>query len=889
MPKLKKHFFSTASSKGMEKRKKPLSPITKKGFALTEVMTAIGLYGIFAVVAGSLTYGVIMAFNFSRSTMDREQLWGALKSTIGNVESCKLNLKPSASPSSFPTTEGTGTDGLYNDGTTYTASQGIGKLAELNVYKGGTKSGNALVKIGDFGQNLEIVKLALEKTGANPFNSAQTTEVGDRELIAYFKHKRGHQSQQDSSKKCDNTGVGGCFKFSCRLQAYYLHTGSEKCQSATCRLDKPSSGGTGNVDKKCYKVDPTGETYIGCLTSPDSRENNTQTTTTAFGFDAGKDATGGYNTLIGWKAGRKITTGYSNTFIGYQSGENNTSGLNNTFIGLNTGRANNAGDDNVFIGTSVGGKNTASANVFIGAYAGSENTTSGKNVFIGHDAGLKNTKPNNTFIGFESGEGNTTGENNTFIGFQAGKGAWTNDSTSKPVTGNANVAIGYMAGTKINTGLRNTFIGEQSGMNNNTGENNTFIGVETGRENTGKNDNTYIGSMAGKCFAKGASNVFIGRQTGWGRTKSGTWNCPDNKNLNTGSRNVLIGQDSGYGLKSGNDNVLIGFQAGFKNAHTNANEITGHSNILIGAKAGIETTSASNNIFIGESAGSKTPVGDNNVVIGKQAGQVLNSGTDKTTKASNNIFIGHETSKTTAGGISETGSRQLNIGNLLFGILPDMNACKENLKDSDTSGCTGGGTTAEKNDAKNFFGSDYLSGKKGLAINGDLYIVGALKSCDDDGSNCSDIMSAPAPTTPPSSRVFKNTITLFKNYQYALSVINNTPLFNYYYNKDHPKHKRMGVISEDLPKHLQIQDKGKPIQPDWVSIYGTLWAGIKALYNRFIGFKKEVTQKFASVIRDIKKLIHNDKELKKRIDTQDNKIKELQKQIKALRKEKGVK
>ena len=889
MPKLKKHFFSTTSSKGMEKRKKSLPPSTKKGFALTEVMTAIGLYGIFAVVAGSLTYGVIMAFNFSRSTMDREQLWGALKSTIGNEESCKLNLKPSASPSSFPTTEGTGTDGLYNDGTTYTASQGIGKLAELNVYKGGTKSGNALVKIGDFGQNLEIVKLALEKTGANPFNSAQTTEVGDRELIAYFKHKRGHQRQQDSSKKCDNTGVGGCFKFSCRLQAYYLHTGSEKCQSATCRLDKPSSGGTGNVDKKCYKVDPTGETYIGCLTNPDSRENNTQTTTTAFGFDAGKDATGGYNTLIGWKAGRKITTGYSNTIIGYQAGENNISGLNNTFIGLNTGRANTATSDNVFIGSSVGGKNKANGNVFIGAYAGSENTTSGGNVFIGHDAGLKNTASENMFIGFESGEGNTIGTRNLFIGYRAGK-ADKDVSPAKNVTGNDNIAIGYQAGEGITTGGKNLFIGYQAGRSDLYGTTKTYVT---------SSENTAIGYQSGSKITSGEHNTFIGYQAG--------------KDTNTGSYNNFVGKNAGAKNTDGTRNAFFGDGAGAKQvtcnntqAGTNGTKYcqntffghyTGHNmnggfrNVFFGAASGHDATNSKNNTFMGANAGKHT-TGSGNTFFGAGAGH--GSGEDtKTTTAitigSDNIFIGKEVGLHNIGGVSKTRSRQLNIGNLLFGILPDMNACKENLKDSDTSGCTGGGTTAEKNDAKNFFGSDYLSGKKGLAINGDLYIVGALKSCDDDGSNCSDIMSAPAPTTPPSSRVFKNTITLFKNYQYALSVINNTPLFNYYYNKDHPKHKRMGVISEDLPKHLQIQDKNEPIQPDWVSIYGTLWAGIKALFNKFISFKKEVTQKFASVIRDIKKLIHNDKELKKEIETLKKENIRIIEQIKALRKEKGVK
>ena len=40
----------------------------------------------------------------------------------------------------------------------------------------------------------------------------------------------------------------------------------------------------------------------------------------------------------------------------------------------------------------------------------------------------------------------------------------------------------------------------------------------------------------------------------------------------------------------------------------------------------------------------------------------------------------------------------------------------------------------------------------------------------------------------------------------------------------------MGIISEELPEHLQLKSEGSLSFPDWPSIYGTIWAGIKALY-----------------------------------------------------------
>ena len=91
----------------------------------------------------------------------------------------------------------------------------------------------------------------------------------------------------------------------------------------------------------------------------------------------------------------------------------------------------------------------------------------------------------------------------------------------------------------------------------------------------------------------------------------------------------------------------------------------------------------------------------------------------------------------------------------------------------------------------------------------------------------------------------------------------------------------MGIISEDLPKHLQIKDKGKPITPDWVSIYGTLWASIKALFNRFISFKKEVLDKINKL-----KLLYLD--IGKRLEVLEKENKLLKEQIKVLNKKVGV-
>ena len=81
--------------------------------------------------------------------------------------------------------------------------------------------------------------------------------------------------------------------------------------------------------------------------------------------------------------------------------------------------------------------------------------------------------------------------------------------------------------------------------------------------------------------------------------------------------------------------------------------------------------------------------------------------------------------------------------------------------------------------------------------------------------------------------------------------IKNTPLFTYEYKENHPHKKRVGIISEELPEHLQIKDEGVSSRPDWPSIYGTFWAAIKALSIKFEDFTKNILSEVKKIKEQI--------------------------------------
>ncbi len=211
----------------------------------------------------------------------------------------------------------------------------------------------------------------------------------------------------------------------------------------------------------------------------------------------------------------------------------------------------------------------------------------------------------------------------------AGSGFYIQNTTSQQTanfnvsgTGTANV---FNAGTQFNfngsrilssPGTNNTFVGIGTGLNTTSGARNTFVGKDAGINTTDGNTNTFVGAGAGVDNISGSSNSFFGFNSGL-RVTSGT-------------QNSVFGVSAGSGNLTGNRNSIFGYEAGFV--------ATGSENSFFGANAGRSTTSGTQNSFFGFQAGSQFTTGSNNTFIGENAGRNFSSG-------SNNTFIGAETGR----------------------------------------------------------------------------------------------------------------------------------------------------------------------------------------------------------------------------------------------------
>ena len=110
---------------------------------------------------------------------------------------------------------------------------------------------------------------------------------------------------------------------------------------------------------------------------------------------------------------------------------------------------------------------------------------------------------------------------------------------------------------------------------------------------------------------------------------------------------------------------------------------------------GLGTTPNTTNLFLGNKAGGySTASSTGNTFIGKGAGMVNTSG-------SNNIMIGGDISTSINTGITATGNRQINIGDLLIGRMPSNTAGSPSI---------------------NSFGTE-----NGLVINGELNLRSGIK------------------------------------------------------------------------------------------------------------------------------------------------------------------
>ena len=216
---------------------------------------------------------------------------------------------------------------------------------------------------------------------------------------------------------------------------------------------------------------------------------------------------------------------------------------------------------------------------------------------------------------------------------------------------------------------------------------------------------------------------------------------------------------------------------------------------FIGSQAGL-TNTGSRNVFTGFEAGYENTKGKDNVFIGTGAGVGNTTGIG-------NTFIGSQ-----AGSSNTTGNHNIILGAKASPPPGDETKNNQFIVGNDVS-------------------RHWLQGTIGgpsLHVNGN-------------------------PVNVDSSRTLKKNIRPFNDFKRALKDLLKTPLFTYEYKHklDHPEKSRMGIISEELPEHLQLKRKGHLSHPDWPSIYGSFWAGIKALYEMLGDFKKKVLSKIKSL------------------------------------------
>ena len=359
---------------------------------------------------------------------------------------------------------------------------------------------------------------------------------------------------------------------------------------------------------------------------------------TIFGQEAmgsGNISSAERNTGIGFAVMRSITTGDSNVAVGADSLYALKTGSANIAIGrdsfksasfgetgnvsigyqamssLNEGaNVSASADNNIAIGQSAllggafaGNDKVVNDNIAIGAFAldaTSDNSHTGL-IAIGRDAlGALTSGGSNTAIGYESQLYQTDGSNNVSLGFKALRNADNGESF--------NTVLGTKACEFVNHASSdgNTIVGMQA-MVGGTGARsyNTVMGYRAmGSSNTqnnvGGNENVFIGAYSGNGTWTTAGcdlNTAVGYQSMQGA-------------MNGALQNSAFGANSLGGVTSGDNNVGVGFKAGFTGTD---NVTTGEQNTLIGASTQATASGAVNQTVIGYGAISQS---NNSVTLG---------------------------------------------------------------------------------------------------------------------------------------------------------------------------------------------------------------------------------------------------------------------------------
>ena len=252
----------------------------------------------------------------------------------------------------------------------------------------------------------------------------------------------------------------------------------------------------------------TGNTIIGHSSAQLALKKGT-----GYGIDGG--------THTGW-----VTLGY---YAGYVVGSGNNASLGATCIGNNAGRYA-SGSYNTFVGSDAGTGGTTSApyssgerNTAVGTYALDAFTTGYGNAVFGYGAGgAINSGNDNTLIGEGAGPNITTGINNTIMGNRAGEAMTTTNNTVLIGRGTGlainstdadhTTAVGSIALLALTDGQNNTAVGYGAMQTNSQSHHNTALGYDALRnhETNGAGANTMLGYKAGDSITTGQYNTGVG-------------------------------------------------------------------------------------------------------------------------------------------------------------------------------------------------------------------------------------------------------------------------------------------------------------------------------------------------------------------------------------------
>jgi hypothetical protein len=487
---------------------------------------------------------------------------------------------------------------------------------------------SAMASAGSTNYHTALGTKALKNTNAIAYgNTAVGMESMEYDTSGFYNVAVGFRALRNKKNGSENTALGvGALEYGDstdwsvavgRGALFNYGTSSQNTAVGTWAMNKKVSG-VYNTAIGLFAMDDdsigVSNTAIG---TSSLRFGKRGLDNTGLGINTGYYALDSFNTFLGAYAGRGqsgLSTGGNNTGVGSRALLNFTSATQNAALGEYALSQDTSGSWNVAMGAgALDFLRDGDNNVAAGFWSSRLNVNGNSNVTIGVAAGYRNRLSNivaigdsslywnsnlatgtqgfyNTAVGSKSAYSNTTGYSLSALGYQA---LYSNSS------GYENVAVGDSALRNNASGAQNVAIGSAAMQANNFGLQNTVVGNQALRAATSASAISAFGYRALASFASGSGSYY-----------NNAFGDYAGESLLSGDRNVMMGSwamryKTGGAFNTAIGNRAQGFATGAAGSYNSSlgayslGNSTGDNNIGIGYSAGYANTSGSNNIFIG--------------------------------------------------------------------------------------------------------------------------------------------------------------------------------------------------------------------------------------------------------------------------------------------------